>query len=370
MTEKDKFYMSRAIELARKGRYGAHPNPMVGAVVVKSGRVIGEGWHKEFGRAHAEINALKDAGSAAKGSTIYVTLEPCSTRGKTGPCTQALIAAGVKKVVIGAVDPAPANSGKAAKILRAAGIEVKSGVLAGEASALNPAFNKFMATGLPYVTLKISQSMDGKIADFKGRSRWISSGPARVETHRLRAEADAVLAGINTIMLDDPRLNVRHIKVRRQPAVVVLDSRFSIPFKARVFENEKLIIAATRKAALHRIKELDRENVRILVLPAGRNGGVDLHALLKELGKLGVGHLFVEGGGRVIGSFIAQGLFDRFMMFLSPLVIGGEKSRSSVVWSDSLNALRKELGIRLKFSEIRRIGPDLLLEAAPDRRDR
>jgi diaminohydroxyphosphoribosylaminopyrimidine deaminase/5-amino-6-(5-phosphoribosylamino)uracil reductase len=179
MLNKDNIYMSRAIELARKGRYGAHPNPMVGAVLVKNGCIIGEGWHKEFGKAHAEVNAIRSAGAAARGSTLYVTLEPCSTRGKTAPCTEGVIAAGVKRVVIGALDPNPANSGKAARILRAAGIEVKNGVLALEARALNPAFNKFMATGLPYVTLKISQSMDGKIADFKGRSRWISSEPAR-----------------------------------------------------------------------------------------------------------------------------------------------------------------------------------------------
>ncbi len=362
--------MSRAIELARKGRYGAHPNPMVGAVLVKNGCIIGEGWHKEFGVARAEVNAVRSAGAAAGGSTLFVTLEPCSARGKTGPCTQALIAAGVKRVVIGAADPNPANSGKAARILRAAGIEVRSGVLAAGARAINPVFNKFMGTGLPYVTLKISQSMDGKIADFKGRSRWISSEPARVETHRLRAEADAVLAGINTILLDDPLLNVRHIKVKRQPAVVVLDSGFRIPFGARVFGSGDLLVATTGKAALHRLKEQDRANARILVLPPGRHGGVDLRALLKELGKLGISHLFVEGGGRVIGSFLAQGLFDRFMMFLSPLVIGGEKSRGSVAWPDALNAARKELGIRVKFNGIRKIWPELLIEASPEKSGR
>jgi len=361
--EKDKIFMSRAIELARKGIYGAHPNPIVGAVLVKNGRIIGEGWHKEFGKAHAEINAIKAARGSTKGSALYVTLEPCSTQGKTGPCTEAVMAAGIKRVFIGAADPNPANAGKAARILKAAGIEVKSGMLAEEARALNPAFNKFMETGLPYVTLKISQSMDGKIADFKGRSRWISSEPARIETHRLRAQADAVLAGINTILIDDPILNVRHLKVKRQPAVVVLDSKFAIPFNAKVFKNDSLIVATTRKAALHRIKELNQDNLRILILPACRQGGVDLKALLKELGRLGVGHLFVEGGGRVIGSFISQGLFDRFMMFSSPLVIGGEKSKGSVVWPDALNAVRKELGIRMDFKEIKRIGPDLLIEA-------
>ena len=176
-----------------------------------------------------------------------------------------------------------------------------------------------------------------------------------------------MLAGINTILLDDPLLNVRHIKVKRQPAVVVLDSRFKLPFGARVFGSRDLLVAVTGKAALHRVKEPGRGNVRILVLPPDRHGGVELHALLTELGKLGVSHLFVEGGGRVIGSFIAQGLFDRFMMFLSPLVIGGERSRGSVVWPDALNAARKELGIRVKLNAIRQIGPDILIEAEPEK---
>lgn len=365
--------MARAIELARRGRYGAHPNPMVGAVLVKNGRIIGEGWHKEFGKAHAEINAIKAAGSrggpGTRGAVLYVTLEPCSTRGKTGPCTEAVIAAGIKRVVIGAADPNPANSGKAAGILRASGIEVRSGVLARESRGLNPAFNKFMKTGLPYVTLKIAQSLDGKIADFRGRSRWISSAPARVETHRLRAEADAVLAGINTILLDDPSLNVRRVKVGRQPAVVVLDSKLEIPAGARVFGSSRLILAATRKAPTRRVKRLNRENVTVLVLPSGRHGGVDLKALLGELGELGISHLFVEGGGKVVGSFVSQGLFDRFMFFLSPLLIGGERSKSSVSWPDALNAANKELGINIGLKEIRSIGPDLLLEVRPVRKE-
>jgi diaminohydroxyphosphoribosylaminopyrimidine deaminase/5-amino-6-(5-phosphoribosylamino)uracil reductase len=337
---------------------------MVGAVLVKNGGIIGEGWHEEFGKAHAEVNAIRAAGSRAKGSTLFVTLEPCSTIGRTGACTEAVIAAGINRVVIGAEDPNPANAGKAAGILKAAGIAVRNGVLAGEARALNPAFNKFMRTGLPYVTLKISQSMDGKIADFKGRSRWISSPPARVETHRLRAQADAVLAGINTILADDPLLNVRHLKVKRQPAAVILDSGLRTPLKARILGNKAVIAACAGNASPRRVKELNGAGARVILLPSGRRGGVDLRALLKELGALGIAHLFVEGGGRVVGSFIAEGLFDRFMMFLSPLVIGGENSRGSVVWPDALNAARKELGLRLAFKEIRRIGPDLLIEAA------
>jgi diaminohydroxyphosphoribosylaminopyrimidine deaminase/5-amino-6-(5-phosphoribosylamino)uracil reductase len=367
--DKDELCMARAIKLARRGRYGAHPNPAVGAVVAMNGRIIGEGWHKEFGKAHAEINAIKDAGlhrgRGARGAVLYVTLEPCSTAGKTGPCTGSVIAAGIKRVVIGAPDPNPANAGRAAGIFKAAGIAVRSGVLAREAEALNPAFNKFMRTGLPYVTLKIAQSLDGKIADCRGRSRWISSAPARVEAHRLRAEADAVLAGINTVRLDDPALSVRHLKVSRQPAVVVLDSGLAIPPRARVFGGGRLILAATKKASARRIRLLCRDNVSVLVLPSGRHGGVELKALLRELGRLGVAHLLVEGGGRVIGSFVSQGLFDRFMVFSSPLLIGGEKSKTSVSWPDALTAAGGELGIKVIVSSIRRIGPDLLTELKP-----
>ncbi len=353
--------MLRALALARRGLYGAHPNPLVGAVLARGGRIIGEGWHREFGRAHAEINAIRSAKEPVKGATLYVTLEPCSTQGKTGPCTASIIAAGIKRVVIGAADPNPANAGKAARILRAAGIEVSSGVLAAAARGLNPAFNKFMRTGLPYITLKAAQSADGKIADHAGRSRWISSPQSRAYAHRLRAQADAVLAGINTVRADDPLLNVRGVRVARQPAVVVLDSGLNIPPKARVFQNERVIIAAARGAAPARIKKLRRDNVSILLLPPGRHGGVDLNALLAELGRLGIAHILVEGGGRVLGSFISEGLFDRFMLFCSPLIIGGERSKNSVTWPDRLNGPGK-LGINVGFKKISKVGPDLLIE--------
>ena len=357
----DELFMARAIALARKGLYGTHPNPMVGAVLVSGGRIIGEGRHREFGGAHAEINALAAAKAPARGATAYVTLEPCSTTGKTGPCTKALIAAGIKRMVIGAPEPNPVHYGKTAGILRAAGIEVRTGVLGREARALNPAFNKFMKTGLPYVTLKAAQSLDGRIADHRGRSRWISSAPARAETHRLRAEADAVLAGINTVLADDPRLNVRGVKVRRQPVVVILDSGLRIPPDARVFGNERVIIAAVRGVPERRVRRLEREGVRILLLPRGPRGGVDLKALLAALGRLGVAHLMVEGGGRVLGSFISQGLFDRFMLFCCPLLIGGEKAISSVSWPDGLK-LSGGLGIQVKIRGMRNVGPDILFE--------
>ena len=352
-------FMARALELARRGRYGAHPNPMVGAVLVKGGRVVGEGAHLRWGGAHAEINALRSCRNPA-GAALYVTLEPCSTWGKTPPCTEAVIRAGIKEVYIGAFDPNPANGGKAAALLRRAGLKVRSGLLRKECEALNPAFNKFMRTGLPYVTVKIAQSLDGRIADAAGRSRWISSPASRREAHRLRAESDAVLAGIGTVLADDPLLNVRGVKVPRQPWVVALDSSFRVPRGARLFRNERVLIATTRRASVSAMKKFPH-GAKILVLPSER-GRVSLKALLAELGKLGVGHVLVEGGGTVAGSFISEGLADRFVCFVAPLLIGGTRSKNSLVWPDELNAARAGLGLRPRLASVAKAGPDFMLD--------
>lgn len=352
--------MARALELARRGRYTAHPNPMVGAVVVKGGRIIGEGAHLRWGGPHAEVNALRSCKSSPAGAAVYVTLEPCSTCGKTPPCTELLIKSGVKEVYYGAMDPNPAHAGRGAAILRRAGLKVKAGVLAEECGALNPAFTKFMRTGLPYVTVKIAQSLDGRIADAAGRSRWISSPQSRLEAHRLRAEADAVLAGIGTVLADDPLLNVRGVKVRRQPLIVALDSSFRVPRRARIFGNERVLIATTRKASVTAMKKFPH-GAKILVLPS-ENGRVSLKALLKELGRMGVAHVLVEGGGRVAGSFISEGLADRFVCFVAPMLIGGTASKNSLVWPDEINAARRELGIKPRLAGMTKAGSDLVLD--------
>ncbi|HAN04330.1 MAG: riboflavin biosynthesis protein RibD [Elusimicrobia bacterium GWB2_63_16] len=353
-------YMARALELARRGRYTTHPNPMVGAVLVKGGRIIGEGAHLAYGGPHAEVNALRSCKVSPAGAAIYVTLEPCSTRGKTPPCTDLLIKSGIKEVYYGAKDVNPAHSGRGAGILRRAGIKVRAGVLGRECEALNPAFNKFMRTGLPYVTVKIAQSLDGRIADAAGRSRWISSPQSRLEAHKLRAEADAVLAGIGTVLADDPLLNVRGVKVRQQPWIVALDSSFRVPRKAQILKNERVLIATTRKASVTAMKKFPH-NARILVLPSEK-GRVSLRALLGELGKLGIAHVLVEGGGRVAGSFISEGLADRFICFVAPMLIGGTDSKNSMVWPDDLNAARPELGLRPRLASITAAGPDLMLD--------
>ncbi len=355
----DAALMERAARLALKGRYGARPNPMVGAVIAKGGRVIGEGAHLRWGGPHAEINALRSCAGRAAGASLYVTLEPCSTFGKTPPCTDAIIKAGIKEVFIGAADPNPANAGRAAGILRRAGLKVRSGVLRRRCEALNPAFNKLMRTGLPYVTIKAAQSLDGRIADAAGRSRWISSPESRLEGHRLRAEADAVLAGIGTVLADDPLLNVRGVKVPRQPWVVVLDSSLRIPPRAKVLSNERVLVAAARPGP-GALKALGGR-ATVMLLPSD-GGMVSLPALLRELGAMGVSHVLVEGGGRVIGSFISRGLADRLVCFQAPLVIGGTASKNSVVWPDALNAARRELGVRAALRSVGRCGPDLRLE--------
>ena len=345
--------MARAIELARRGRYTTHPNPMVGAVLVKGGKVIAEGAHLRYGGPHAEVNTLRSCRVDPAGAAIYVTLEPCSTYGKTPPCTELLIKSGIREVYYGARDVNPAHSGRGAGILRRAGIKVTAGVLAKECEALNPAFNKYMRTGIPYVTVKIAQSLDGRIADAAGRSRWISSPQSRLEAHRLRAEADAVLA-------DDPLLNVRGVRVRQQPWIVALDSSFRVPRKAQIFRNERVIIATTRKASVTAMKKFSR-NAKIMVLPSEK-GRVSLKALLKELGKLGIAHVLVEGGGRVAGSFISEGLADRFICFVAPMIIGGTESKNSMVWPDELNAAKAQLGIRPRLASIGKAGPDLMLD--------
>ena len=352
--------MARALELARRGRYTTHPNPMVGAVLVKGGKVIAEGAHLRYGGPHAEVSTLRSCKVSPAGAAIYVTLEPCSTYGKTPPCTELLIKSGIKEVYYGAKDVNPAHSGRGAALLRRAGVKVTAGVLGRECEALNPAFNKFMRTGIPYVTVKIAQSLDGRIADAAGRSRWISSPQSRLEAHKLRAEADAVLAGIGTVLADDPLLNVRGVKVRQQPWIVALDSSFRVPRKAQLFRNERVIIATTHKASVTAMKKFPH-NAKIMVLPSEKSR-VSLKALLKALGALGVAHVLVEGGGRVAGSFISEGLADRFICFVAPMIIGGTESKNSMVWPDELNAAKAELGIRPRLASIGKAGPDLMLD--------
>ncbi len=327
----DKHWMKQALLLAEKGRAAVSPNPVVGAVLVRNGRLVGQGWHKRFGGPHAEAAAIRAAGVRARGATLYVTLEPCCTWGKTPPCTEALVRAGVREVVVAAVDPNPQHAGRGIRFLRKAGLKVRTGVLAREAGSQNAAFFKWIQTGLPYVTLKMAQTLDGKIATRTGQSRWISSPASRRWVHRLRGEHDAVLVGKNTLFLDDPQLmgmdrNGKGLK----PWRVALDPLAEISPKARLFDGAQPVFLAVSEKSLGRIrgKKWPRP-VTLLPVPE-RKGRLDLTAVLKKLAALGVAKLLVEGGGETAWSFLSGGHVDRVIWIMAPKFFGGRSAKTSV----------------------------------------
>jgi diaminohydroxyphosphoribosylaminopyrimidine deaminase/5-amino-6-(5-phosphoribosylamino)uracil reductase len=323
MTQQEKF-MEEAVQLALRGRGMTRTNPCVGAVIVKDSRMIGRGWHKAFGSDHAEIVALKEAGDSADGADIYVTLEPCSTYGKTPPCTKAIIESGIKRVFIGVADPKPAHAGRAIKLLRNSGIEVTLGICHKKCSKLIENFTKFIDTAIPYVTVKIAQSLDSKIATSAGESKWITSHESQVASHALRRENDAVAVGIGTVLADDPELTVRHVEANIQPICVVFDSNCRIPLESKLvtgcMRNDRtLIVATSKKAKQEKIDELVKRNVKIIT--AG-DDKVDVLETLKKLGELNVMNLMVEGGAELITSFLKAKQVDRMCIFVAPMMIG------------------------------------------------
>jgi diaminohydroxyphosphoribosylaminopyrimidine deaminase/5-amino-6-(5-phosphoribosylamino)uracil reductase len=319
-TAADHRFMARALELARRGLYTATPNPRVGCVLVNGGNTVGEGWHERAGAAHAEILALAAAGAAARGATAYVSLEPCVHHGRTGPCTRALIAAGVARVVAAHADPNPLVAGKGLAELAAAGVTVASGLLEPEARELNVGFCARMTRGRPWVRMKLAASLDGKTALLNGVSRWISGPAARRDGHAWRAQACAVLTGIGTVKDDDPQLTVREVETPRQPLRVVIDSRLETPPAARVMEGGgTLIAAAVEDAAKARAL---RERGAEIFISANAAGKVELPALLSELARRGVNEVHVEAGYRLNGSLLREGLVDELIVYLAPHLIG------------------------------------------------
>ena len=322
MTDED--YMKQALRLARKGLGKTSPNPMVGAVIVKNDRIIGQGYHRYFGGKHAEIDALRNARENVAGSTIYVTLEPCGYYGKTPPCTDALIGNKIKRVVIGVLDPNPQVNGKGVEILKQHGIETRVGVLEEECRRLNESHFKYITTGLPLVTLKFAQTLDGRIATATGKSQWLSSEKFRRLAHQLRATNDAVMAGIGTVLADDPQLTVRLVR-GRQPTRIILDSRLRIPLEARVIKSRELapvIIATTPRADEKKISLLRNKGIEVLVIYEDETGGVDLKELLKTLGERGISSVLVEGGAGVITSLLRQNLVDKVITAIAPRIMG------------------------------------------------
>lgn len=350
-------FMRAALVLARKGLGRTSPNPAVGAVIVRHGKVIARGCHRKAGLPHAEAEALRVAGAAAKGAVLYVTLEPCCNWGRTPPCTEAIIRSGVKKVVAGMRDPNPRVSGRGARALRAAGIEVVSGVLEDECREINEGYIKHITTGLPFVTLKLASTLDGRIATSRGESKWITGLEARARVHRMRAMNDAVMVGVSTVLKDDPGLTVRLAR-GRDPARVVLDSTLRIPLGAKVFKDgARLLIFTIAGADRSRASVVAEAGAEVITVAKSRDG-VDIKRVLKELGKRGVTSVLVEGGGRVAASIVKNGLADKLVLFISPMALGSD----AVPSMGPIGIKRLKDAPRLERMAARRIGPDIVLE--------
>jgi len=350
MTEGD--FMDLALDEARKAVGRTAPNPVVGAVVVKGGKVLAVGHHDKAGAPHAEVVALKRAGAKARGSTLYVTLEPCNHVGRTPPCTEAILAAGVKRVVAAVLDPNPAVRGGGLARLRRAGVRVEVGLGHGLAERLNQPWFHFVTTGLPYVTLKAAITADGKLATGSGDARWISSARSRELVQRLRDRVDAVLVGAGTVRADDPQLTAR-LRGSRSPLRVVLDGRLRSSAKARVYRPGHVVFSAVRP------KAGDRRNVIVL---AGKRGRLPLRQVLRRLGELGVVHLMVEGGAGVFTQFIERGLWDDLRLFVAPKLAGP----GGLSWFQGRSAARMRNALRLGSFHVRPIPPDMLLRVERD----
>ncbi|HCU25721.1 MAG TPA: bifunctional diaminohydroxyphosphoribosylaminopyrimidine deaminase/5-amino-6-(5-phosphoribosylamino)uracil reductase RibD [Deltaproteobacteria bacterium] len=324
----DSQWMCSAIEAAAKARGHTSPNPMVGAVVVRNGKALATGFHRRAGLPHAEIEALRRV-KDPRGATLYVTLEPCCHEGKrTPPCTDALLRAGLKKIVIGALDPNPQVSGRGVKILRHAGLEVKTGVFRKECETLNIFYNHWMRTGKPWVILKAAASLDGRVALKNGQSRWITGPQARQRVHRRRGEVDGILVGVGTVLADDPQLTARHSKTARQPVRIVLDPNFRLPMSAKILNSTRespcwVVVAPGRISAAKR-KRLESLGGQILVCPLGKNGSFHLSRLLTILGKKNILSLLVEGGSEVWTEFYRQKCAQELLLFLAPKILGGD----------------------------------------------
>jgi len=355
-TADDHRHMAEVLRLAERGRCTTTPNPRVGCVIVHGGAVVGRGWHERAGGPHAEVAALTEAGGRAAGADLYLNLEPCSHHGRTPPCAEAVVRAGVRRVVAAMQDPNPLVAGKGFAILRAAGIGVESGLMEDQAQELNIGFVSRMARGRPWVRLKLAASLDGRTALANGRSQWITGEAARRDAHRLRAESCAVLTGIGTVKDDDPRLTVRHVETTRQPAKVVVDSRLETPPAAKVLEGGALVFCAGDDAAKSRA--LAERGAEMVALPDAA-GKVDLAAMMQELGRRGCNEVLVEAGFKLNGSLLAAGLVDELVIYLAPQLLGdGARGMFNLPALEDLSG-RRELAVR----DVAMVGRDLRITA-------
>mgnify|MGYP006195625607 CR=1 FL=1 len=361
----DVHYMARALELARKGHYSTHPNPRVGCVIVRDGQIVGEGWHERAGEPHAEVHALRAAGELARGATAYVTLEPCSHHGRTPPCADALVSAGVARVVAAMQDPNPEVAGRGLQRLQQAGIVTESGVLESEARLLNQGFLKRMEHGLPFVRVKLAMSLDGRTAMASGESQWITGPDARSAVQRLRAQASVVLTGADTVLADDARLTVRAaelgldpeqtaLALSRPPLRVLIDGRLRVPLEAAFFKAGPALVATCVA-----VEEQYANGPECLIVP-GAEGQVDLRQLLVELAGRGVNEVLVEAGPRLAGAFAQQGLVDEYQIFMAGKFLGSS-ARPLLDWP----LAQMKDAPALKITEIRAVGDDWRVTAIP-----
>lgn len=356
--EFDARMMRRALRLAARGQGAVEPNPMVGCVLVRSGRVVGEGWHKRFGGPHAEVFALRSAGAGARGATAYVTLEPCCYHGKTPACTDALIQAGVSRVVAAMTDPNPRVRGRGVRVLRAAGIDVELGLLREEAETLNAPFTKLVRTGRPWVILKWAQSLDGAIATHTGDSKWISDEACRAHAHRTRGRVDAIVVGVNTVLRDDPELTCRVGRPHRVAVRVVLDSKLRTPMRSKLVrtarETPTWIVTAAAGAA-SAASRLEKAGCRV-VRVGGRRDSVDPAALLDLFGESGFANVLVEGGSQVLGAFQSRGLADEVHIYTAPILVPGDHA-TRPIGGQGVERIRDATAVRIM--EQRRIGTSM-----------
>jgi len=358
--------MQLAIRLAKKGLYTTPPNPAVGCVIVKDGKIIGEGWHQRAGEAHAEINALAQVGNSAKGATVFVTLEPCSHTGKTPPCADALIKAGVKKVIVAMTDPNPLVAGNGLKKLNDAGIETESGLLETQARELNPGFIKRMESGRPFVRVKMAMSLDGRTAMASGESQWISGDASRNDVQRLRAESSAILTGIETVLADDPSMNVRLTAEQlgietdspqvRQPKRVVLDSQFRMPLQAKIFSVDGQCIVYTTV-------NVDNKDSYPFIIETcdSQDGRIDLYLLMEDLADKEVNLLHVEAGSVLCGALLKNDLVDEIIVYMAPHIMGD--NAKGLFSLPGLEKMKDRISLNIK--DVRSIGNDIRITAQP-----
>jgi len=361
----DTHFMSIALQMAQGTKGQTSPNPLVGAVVVKDGNIIGLSAHLRAGEPHAEVHALRMAGKKAQGATIYVTLEPCSHHGRTPPCAEAIIQAGIARVVIAVTDPNPLVSGRGVAILREAGIDVSVGVLETEAKRLNEVFFHYISTGLPFVTVKTASTLDGKVATSTGHSRWISGEKAREEVHVLRTQHDAILVGVNTVIADDPALTARLDVPTRQPVRIVLDSSCRIPLTAQLLLDQKAPtwIFTTHAAPAEKRAQLEAAGARVIRVD-GQHNQVDIQTMLRHLGEAGITSLLVEGGAAVNGAFLSAKAIQKVISYISLKMVGGQAAPTSF---GGVGVERMEQAILLKETEVERISDtDIRITGYPD----